>query len=210
MSDTLHIPNRPSRRGEPLWEALDLLPDQGEWSEAEYLNLNTNKLVEFTDGVIEVLPMPTYVHQTIAAILYNMLRVLQIDGERGIAVLAAFKLKIRSRKWREPDVLYLKPQHKHLRQNEWWTYADFVVEIVSDNGDVRDFEEKRQDYAELGVPEYWIIDPRELSRPRLMVLVLRDGAYVEDQVLESVGTARSVTVAGLTVDLAALMAEALA
>ncbi len=31
-------------------------------------------------------------------------------------------------------------------------------------------------YAEAGVPQYWILDPDE---PRLTVLTLTDGAYVE-------------------------------
>jgi hypothetical protein len=44
---------------------LDLEPLQGLWTEAQYLTLTnqTNHLIEFTDGVIEVLPVPTDKHQ---------------------------------------------------------------------------------------------------------------------------------------------------
>ena len=52
--------------GEYKQTLLDLLPDQGHWSDAEYLWLtdHTSRLVEFTDGEIEVLPPPTdRVHQ---------------------------------------------------------------------------------------------------------------------------------------------------
>ena len=51
---------------------LDLLPPQGQWSEEMYLWLtdHTNRFIEFTDGYIEVLPMPTDAHQSILAALY--------------------------------------------------------------------------------------------------------------------------------------------
>ena len=54
------------------WKDLleEILPPQGEWSEDEYLVLtdHRNRLVEFTDGFLEVLPMPTDKHQGIAGV----------------------------------------------------------------------------------------------------------------------------------------------
>src|SRR5262245_25062805 len=46
---------------------LDLYPQQGDWTEEQYLRLtdHVTRLVEFTDGYIEVLPMPTDNHQSI-------------------------------------------------------------------------------------------------------------------------------------------------
>ncbi len=46
---------------------LDLMPLQGLWTEQQYLKLTdqTNHLVEFDDGSIEVLPTPTEEHQAI-------------------------------------------------------------------------------------------------------------------------------------------------
>ena len=45
----------------------EILPPQGEWSEDEYLVLtdHRNRLVEFTDGFLEILPMPTDKRQAI-------------------------------------------------------------------------------------------------------------------------------------------------
>src|SRR5216684_5205693 len=50
----------------------EILPRQGEWSEEEYLVLtdDRNRLVEFTDGFLEVLPMPTDKHQTVLKFLF--------------------------------------------------------------------------------------------------------------------------------------------
>ena len=44
--------------GEPPWDVALLYPLQGSWTEDDYLELGTNRLVEFSDGGIEVLPMP--------------------------------------------------------------------------------------------------------------------------------------------------------
>ncbi|MCL4860269.1 MAG: hypothetical protein KJZ93_12715, partial [Caldilineaceae bacterium] len=50
---------------EPAWDVALLFPPQGAWSEADYLALETNRLVEFSHGRIEVLPMPSDSHQSI-------------------------------------------------------------------------------------------------------------------------------------------------
>ena len=54
---------------------LAVLPAQGQWSEDAYLWLtdHTTRLIEFTDGYIEVLPMPTDAHQTLVLLLYELL-----------------------------------------------------------------------------------------------------------------------------------------
>ena len=50
---------------------LDLLPQQGAWSEEDYLWLtdHSNRLIELTDGYLEVLPMPTDEHQGLLGFL---------------------------------------------------------------------------------------------------------------------------------------------
>ena len=48
--------------GEPTWDVAQLFPNQGAWSELDYLNLDTSHLVEFSSGVVEYLPMPTIDH----------------------------------------------------------------------------------------------------------------------------------------------------
>src|SRR4051812_18292662 len=78
---------------------LELLPEQGSWSEEEYLWLtdNTNRLVEFTDGSIEVLPMPTDRHQGILQfLLYAFNAYLAPLG--GKVRIAAIRLRIRAEK----------------------------------------------------------------------------------------------------------------
>ena len=55
---------------------VELLPAQGSWSEEEYLVLtdHRSRLVEFTDGFLEVLPMPTDKHQCAEVLVPRVFR----------------------------------------------------------------------------------------------------------------------------------------
>jgi hypothetical protein len=48
---------------EPTWDIAKLFPDQGYWDEDDYLHLPGRRLIEFADGSIEVLEMPSERHQ---------------------------------------------------------------------------------------------------------------------------------------------------
>ncbi len=55
---------------------------------------------------------------------------------------------------------------------------DFVLEVASENTWREDLGRKRALYAELGVREYWLFDPKdEYFDPPLQGLVLRDRDY---------------------------------
>jgi Uma2 family endonuclease len=181
---------------------LDLLPQQGQWSEDEYLwpTDHTNRFVEFTDGYIEVLPMPTDEHQTILASLYQVFfAFIQVIG--GKVLFAPLRIRIRERKFREPDILLVRDASDPRRQNRFWLGADLVVEIVSPDKPERDLIEKRLEYAEAQILEYWIVDPRDET---ITVLRLESGTYVEHGVFRRGTLATSVLLEGLTVDVTAV------
>src|SRR6516162_11794515 len=95
-------------QSEQKWKYLleMILPPQGEWIEEEYLVLtdHRNRLVEFTDGFLEVLPMPTQEHQMLLKFLF--LAFFSFFEPRGGNVLfAPLRLRIRAGKFREPDLL---------------------------------------------------------------------------------------------------------
>jgi hypothetical protein len=128
---------------------LSLDPLQGHWTEEQYLLLSnqTNRLLEYTDGYIEVLPMPTKRHQAIS--LFLLLGVLAFVRPRGGAVYyAPLRLQVRPGKFREPDLLLVSDANDPRAQDEFWLGADVVMEIVSPDRPQRDIEEKPLDYAE--------------------------------------------------------------
>src|SRR6266446_1158638 len=78
----------PSPPGGPAWEVALLFPPQGEWREEEYLALDTNQLVEFSDGCIEVLPMATILHQLIVRFLSRLLETFVAARAEGEVLVA--------------------------------------------------------------------------------------------------------------------------
>ncbi len=76
-------------------------------------------------------------------------------------------------KYREPDVLFMLARNAHRMHEQAWDGADLVMEVVSEDR-ARDLVTKRADYAEAGIPEYWIVDPCIAT---VSVLVLEGGSY---------------------------------
>lgn len=169
-------PSIRSRRGEPAWNLALLYPAQGEWSEAEYLALGTNRLVEFSDGCIEVLPMPSWIHQMIVKYLLRALDDFVESGNLGSVLVAPYPIRILPGKLREPDVLFLKPNRVASKRRPP-SGADLVIEVVSEGSEnrERDLVTKRDEYAAAAIPEYWIVDPEMRT---ITVLTLSENATV--------------------------------
>ena len=171
---------------------------QGRWSDDDYLWLtdHTGRLVEFTDGYLEILPMPSRGHQRMLAFLYSAFQAfLQPAG--GEALFAPLRLRVRQGKFREPDLLVVRDAHDGRSGDRFWTGADAVVEVVSPEHPERDLVDKRDDYAEAAIPEYWIVDP---ATKTITVLELAGGVYVEHSVYGKGDRASSPTLSGFTVD----------
>src|SRR5918996_2665371 len=163
-----------------VWEAegleIDLLPLQGLWTEEQYLRLTdqTNRFIEFTEGSVDVLPMPTRQHQAISRFLFlAFLAYVQRLG--GTVFYAPLRVRVAPGRFREPDLVLLLDVNDPRNQNAFWLGADLVVEIVSPDHAERDTVMKRADYAAAGIPEYWIVNPEEET---ITVLTLEGGPYV--------------------------------
>ena len=180
----------------------DVLPPQGAWSDAAYLWLtdHSNRPIEFTDGCIEALPMPTFTHQSVLLLLYDLLRAY-LKPRGGVVMVAALRLRVRPGKFREPDLLLLRDRSDRRCQDRYWLGADLVVEVVSPDNPDRDLVEKRADYAEAGIPEYWIADPRDQT---IRVLSLQGASYVEQGVYRRGDAAPSALLAGFTAEVSAV------
>lgn len=137
-----------------------LYPQQGQWTEDDYLRLKPHRGVELVDGCVEDLPMPTMKHQLIAAFLFEVLRDFVRSKNLGIVLFAGLRIRMKERNIREPDVVFMAHEHRDRMLNEFWHGADLAMEVVSDDDPKRDLEVKRAEYAKAGIGEYWIIDPR--------------------------------------------------
>jgi Uma2 family endonuclease len=177
---------------------VDMLTLQGLWTEEQYLRLTdqTNRLIEFTDGVIEILPVPIREHQRISAVLYRMLFALT-ETLGGIVLYAPLRVQIRPGAFREPDLVLLLDEQDPRNQDAFWLSADLVIEIVSPDRPERDLEDKPIDYAEAGIPEYWIVNPLDHT---IQVLTLTHDRYTLHGNFGSGEQATSVLLPDVVVD----------
>ena len=191
--------------GSPPWAIATLFPNQGDWSEWEYLDLGerTNKPIELSDGCVEILDMPSKTHQRIVQFLYRTIFSLVTPAKLGEVMVSAYPLKLWNLKFREPDVLFVLAEHSAWFGEKFATGADLVVEVVSEDRS-RDLEKKRGEYEQAGIPEYWIVDPRERQ---VTVLGLVNGVYEVVGNYSGEGRAESKILPGFAVELAMVFLE---
>ncbi len=204
MATVQHVPPQPTVTcPNPAWEVALLFPSQGDWKESDYLALDTNRLVELVDGNLEVLPMPSILHQRIVDYLHRMLQRFVRKHRLGEAIFAPLPVRIRKDTLREPDVIFLSRDRQVKPDDKRLDGADLVMEVVSpDEGShERDYEEKRRDYAARKISEYWIVDPQT---ERITVLTLKGKQYRVHGEYAPRGEAASVLLDGFSVNVAAV------
>src|SRR2546425_941369 len=123
----------------PTWEIAHLFPHQGEWTEEELFELEdrygTYPIRELADGWLEVLPMPTELHQMILIYFFDLLRAFVNAHAPGTVLTSGARMRLGPKKRegsiRGPDVLYMRAEHDQRRHQKYWDGADLVMEVVS-------------------------------------------------------------------------------
>lgn len=135
----------------------------------------TDRWDEVWDGVLHLPPLPNREHQELEGALERYLyehwarpRKAKVYHGINVAPVGGWPDK----NYRVPDLVLLTPERFSIDRNEYFEGPpDVVVEIHSPGDEAY---EKLPFYAELGVPEVWIID-RQSKEPE--VYLLRRGRY---------------------------------
>ena len=184
---------------------LDLFPRQGEWRDGDYFALPGNRIVELIRGHVEVLPVPSMLHQFLARLVFLSMNSFVESRNLGIVMSAPTKVRIGRRHYREPDVLFVAAGNRRRRQDQYWEVIDLAVEVISPDDPERDLIDKRADYAAAGISEYWIVDPRDDS---VLVLVLHGDTFQAVNAQDRTATAASMVLDGFQIDVRQLFREA--
>jgi Uma2 family endonuclease len=138
-------------------------------------------------------------------LLFRILDAHVTAGQLGEVFFAPLPVQLAPTKFREPDVLFLRPERIQAMQGQP-VGADLAVEVVSAGKDnwERDYIEKRAEYAASGIAEYWIVDPQAT---KITVLSLQHGVYREHGVFQIGDVATSVLLEGLIVEVAEVFAK---
>ncbi len=184
----------------------------GELTYEQYMALPISKQkCEVVDGVLEVMPSPSYSHQEI---VYRLGRAWRnfVDASASGTVL-----------WAPADVLIRKEPKPRIRQPDLMLFTDaragfrvtadpdrlqrdhippdVVAEVMSPGQNEESLQDKLVDYAFAMIKEVWLVDPVEKS---VRILALGEAGYHVDRHLEAEDIAESALFPSLALDVASL------
>ncbi|MDY6941157.1 MAG: Uma2 family endonuclease [Cyanobacteriota bacterium] len=155
----------------------------------EYLAYDdgTDNRYELVNGELVPLPPESRENIEIAKELFWVLAIAQIIN-RSLIYLHVGEVQVPvlepgDTANRYPDLMVLDEVHLDLIQKRFTITLEMppprmVAEVVSPGKESRkrDYERKRAQYAAIGIPEYWILDPQQAQ---VTVLYLEEGEYAE-------------------------------
>ncbi len=124
---------------------------------------------EMWEGVLHMPPAPNPDHQDLEGQLETWLRIhwARPNRSRVYHNVNVGMPPVPSENYRIPDLILLTPERRGIRRGDYFVGAPAVViEIASPRDESRD---KMPFYAQLGVPEVWIID-RDTRVPEIHLL----------------------------------------
>lgn len=133
----------------------------------EFLSLSEGDInYEFVDGYAVPKVSPKFFHSTLQLTLGMLLRVW-CKGKGRVASEWAILLKRQGKDWAPvPDLTYVSYERlpKNWQFNEACPVSpELVIEILSPDQTMKEFEEKARDYFAAGVSRVWVVDPEAMS-----------------------------------------------
>ena len=181
------------------------LPARTRLTIAEFLDLpdtEEKQKMELDDGELYIMPRPRPLHQFLIYWLgWHIANYIESFAEPPAEVYPDVVV-IMSREPRRvlvPDLAIILAGQPYRTVGGYFEgVPNIVMEVLSTDRN-RDLVRKRQLYAEAGVREYWIVDPRADT---VILLELRDGEYAERAVLTVSDTLTTPLLLGLAIPLA--------
>lgn len=143
----------------------------------EYLVCDTEERCELQDGILLVTAPPTLKHVLIAEKLESIFEQEAKKHSQAYYCLREVGIRTGYRKSRILDIAIFEQTALQglLEQVAVFEIAPLLaVEVVSQESIQRDYRYKRSEYAAVGIPEYWIVDPLQ---NKISVLNLVEGFY---------------------------------
>lgn len=159
-------------------------PRQGEWTYEIYSALPDDGFrYEVIQGVLMMSPAPEITHQGIIQRITRYLDEQIFSASRGLVFTGPIDVVLAPQKVVQPDVLALLENHLDRLKEKYIEGApDLVVEVISPSSATYDRLVKYNIYEQAGVPEYWLVNPREES---IEVFVLEAGKYYSSGVFRN-------------------------
>lgn len=161
----------------------------------DYYALPDDLRVELIDGKFFVMESPTSFHQLAAGEIYYQIQ-NSLKENKGDCMAFISPVDVRldcdDRTMVEPDVIIVCDRKKIER---WGIMGapDFVLEVLSPSTSRKDSVLKLKKYINVGVKEYWMIDPRSM---KLVVFNLTERAEYNPEIYGLTGKRRLLYMKG--------------
>jgi len=181
--------------------------DFGPYTWKDFIELDEDDPRELLDGRLVEIEVPTWKHESIVASLIVTLGSWVRVHKAGRILGSSYKIRIDDRRGSMPDIQFYRRGNPSAGQEAGLERGcpDLAIEVVSPSSRSKDSVRKLYDYASIGIPEYWLIDPEARTLERL---VLREGTYSIVEALEGSAVFRPEGFEGLEIDLGQLWEEA--
>lgn len=181
--------------------------DFGPYTWKDFIGLDEDDPRELLDGRLVEIEVPTWEHERIVTVVIAVLETWAWNSNAGDVVSSAYKVRIEDRRGTMPDVQFYRRGNPAAGQEAGLEHGhpDLAIEVISPSSRSKDSVRKLYDYASIGIPEYWLIDPEARTLERL---VLREGTYSIVEALEGSAIFRPQGFEGLEIDLGRLWSVA--
>jgi Uma2 family endonuclease len=174
----------------------------------EFVELHDDDRRELIDGVLVEVEVPNQRHDRIVARLCQLLCNWADEHDPNATVLASgYKVRISKYRGVMPDVQFFRSTNIAIDDPKAEIALhegrpDLAVEIISPSSVRYDRVKKADWYLSIGVPEYWIIAPRNGILERM---VLHREQWVRTDALDETGILRPTTFPGLEIPVGRLL-----
>jgi Uma2 family endonuclease len=154
-----------------------VVPSKTKYSYACYVCFpNDGNRHEIVDGDHYMNPAPSPKHQTVSRLLqYQLMTQIEMKG-RGMVFNAPTDVELAPHDIVQPElVVVMNDRKKIIGAKKLKGVPTLVIEILSDLNPEYDKVLKAAAYERVRIPEYWIVDPEEMT---IHQFLLTDGKYV--------------------------------
>jgi Uma2 family endonuclease len=129
---------------------------------AQFVQHGDDRICEWLDGAVEVLPPPSAKETFAREVLLESLGGFVEENSVGLLIAAPFAVRMpeEMQRAREPDLLYIPNQFAETVQANYVNShgVALIIEICDHRTRRRDHAEKFAEYEMAGIWEYWIVD----------------------------------------------------
>jgi Uma2 family endonuclease len=165
----------------------------------DYRKLPEGAPYQLIGGELVLTPAPGTYHQLISGKLFYRFMSFNDEKNAGVVLAAPVDVYLGESETYQPDIVFVSRDRAGIIEPERINGSpDLVVEILSPSTAYYDLRKKFKVYEQLGVKEYWIVDPKQKA---IQVFVLNNGKFALDQEGGMDGAVQSPILNGLTVKL---------